>query len=56
MLLCTYTTLNSQDKGHLEIKPEEILKTTVTLPVLPPNKREEPPVKELLGEKGAKGL
>ncbi|XP_063446422.1 putative sodium-coupled neutral amino acid transporter 10 [Mytilus trossulus] len=39
MLLCTYTTLNSQDKGHVIQPPAEILNPTPTLPIL---KRQAP--------------
>ncbi|XP_076075555.1 solute carrier family 38 member 10-like [Mytilus galloprovincialis] len=44
MLLCTYTTLNSQDKGHVIQPPAEILNPTPTLPIL---KRQAPSVPTL---------
>lgn len=37
LLLCTYTTLNAQNKGHIDIKPikpPEILKPVSTIPVV----------------------
>ncbi|CAC5392484.1 SLC38A10 [Mytilus coruscus] len=43
MLLCTYTTLNSQDKGHV-IQPAEILNPTPSLPIV---KRQHPSVPTL---------
>ncbi|CAG2250383.1 SLC38A10 [Mytilus edulis] len=44
MLLCTYTTLNSQDKGHVIQPPAEILNPTPTFPIL---KRQAPSVPTL---------
>lgn len=46
MLLCTYTTLNTQDKSH--IKPVEPVKPSETLPVI---KRDASTVQQLMKRK-----
>jgi hypothetical protein len=51
MLLCTYTTLNSQDKGHINIesiKPQEIMKPSEMLPIV---KKEDTALKKILNGK-----